>query len=378
MRFLSIAIFLDLYFITNSTKMTRQRSNNAKINKKEKLITKNNRMRQLIVEKKNNYLMTPAEIAAELQVPRTTVASIIKKFDETGEYEVSSQSGRPSIWTDEMKKFVDDKIAETGGTITLKRLKECIAEHFSDVKVPCAATICNYLNNEARFVMKRVTKVHDRRNADETIRKRQDFCKELLAEGVVKYDRNCIFVDEAGFNVNMVRGRARAKPGQPAVVHTESQRGKNITIIMAISNYGLEMCDVKIVDAGTTGTIFNEFMMRLFKKIDESSFWDANGPYYFVMDNAKFHFNAPLKEFFEKSPHNMKMLPPYSPFLNPIEEAFSKLKWFVRMKHFERGKDQLIERIKEGTEHISTSDCEGWVRHSMSFFVPCIEGQRDL
>jgi transposase len=357
--------------------MTAQRRNNTKNNKKEKLITKNHRMRKLIVEKKNNNLMTPAEIATELKIPRTTVASICKKFDETGEYEVSAQSGRPSIWTDEMKKFVDDKVTESDGTITLERLKESISGRFNNVKTPGISAICNYLNVEARLVMKRVTTIEDQRNADAAIRKRQVYCKSLLTESI-EYDRNCIFVDEAGFNVNMVRGRARAKPNQPAAVHTESKRGTNISIIMAISNHGLEMCDVKIVNAGTTGTIFNEFMMKLVKKVDESSSWDTNGPYYFVMDNVKFHYNLELKDYIERSPHQLKFLPPYSPFLNPIEEAFSKLKWFVKLQHFERGKDKLIDKMKEGTEHITTSDCQGWVRHAMSFFVPCIEGQKDL
>lgn len=137
------------------------------------------------------------------------------------------------------------------------------------------------------------------------------------------------------------------------------------------------MCDVKIVNASTTGTIFNEFMVNFSKKLKSSS-WDTNGPYYFVMDNVKFHYNPELKDYIKRSPHQLKFLSPYFPFLNPIEETFSKLKWFVKLQHFEKGKDKLIDRIKEGTENITPSDCQGWVRHAMSFFVPCIKGQRDL
>jgi hypothetical protein len=92
------------------------------------------------------------------------------------------------------------------------------------------------------------------------------------------------------------------------------------------------------------GTIFNEFMMNLFKKVDESS-WNINGPSYFVMDNAKFHYNPELKGYIERSPRQLEFLPPYSLFFNPIEEAFSKLKLVVKLQHFERGKDKLIEGI---------------------------------
>lgn len=66
-------------------------------------------------------------------------------------------------------------------------------------------------------------------------------------------------------------------------------------------------------------------MRKLIAKVDASASYDKNCLYFFVMDNTMIHRNPDLKEIIEKSPHNIKFLPPYSSFLNPIEEGFSKL-----------------------------------------------------
>ncbi|KAI9353119.1 hypothetical protein BD770DRAFT_295107, partial [Pilaira anomala] len=67
----------------------------------------------------------------------------------------------------------------------------------------------------------------------------------------VDYMSNCIFVDESGFNVNMVRGQARARPNEPAIVHVESRKTENISILKAISSREIELCSVKLVQAST-------------------------------------------------------------------------------------------------------------------------------
>ncbi|XP_048019756.1 transcription termination factor Rho-like [Megalobrama amblycephala] len=49
-----------------------------------------------------------------------------------------------------------------------------------------------------------------------------------------------------------------------------------------------------------------------------------------VWDNVQFHHSALVQEWFENHPQfRMVFLPPYSPFLNPIEEFFSSWRWKV-------------------------------------------------
>ena len=55
-------------------------------------------------------------------------------------------------------------------------------------------------------------------------------------------------------------------------------------------------------------------------------------------------------------------LPPYSPDLNPIEEAFSKVK--SEIKCLEQTMDGCdIENMLAAFASISQSDCRGWISH---------------
>jgi len=56
-------------------------------------------------------------------------------------------------------------------------------------------------------------------------------------------------------------------------------------------------------------------------------------------------------------------LPGYSPDLNPIEEAFSKVKALLK-KAAARTKETLIEAIAEALAAATREDARGWFVHS--------------
>jgi transposase len=55
-------------------------------------------------------------------------------------------------------------------------------------------------------------------------------------------------------------------------------------------------------------------------------------------------------------------LPAYSPDLNPIEEAFSKIKAYLR-KIGARGKKALIEAMGRALSAVTPRDAAGWFAH---------------
>jgi transposase len=55
-------------------------------------------------------------------------------------------------------------------------------------------------------------------------------------------------------------------------------------------------------------------------------------------------------------------LPPYSPDLNPIELAFSKLKTLLR-KHAERTVDALWNRIGQLVSEFTPQECLNYFKH---------------
>ena len=52
-----------------------------------------------------------------------------------------------------------------------------------------------------------------------------------------------------------------------------------------------------------------------------------------MLDNAKIHHSYELLELADEFGVRIEYLPPYSPDLNPIEEAFSQIKHFIRRNH---------------------------------------------
>ena len=55
-------------------------------------------------------------------------------------------------------------------------------------------------------------------------------------------------------------------------------------------------------------------------------------------------------------------LPSYSPDFNPIEEAFSKLKTYLRRVKA-RTRERLESAIAEGLQRITAQDARAWFKH---------------
>lgn len=67
----------------------------------------------------------------------------------------------------------------------------------------------------------------------------------------------------------------------------------------------------------------------------------------------------------------MIFLPPYSPFLNPIEFSFSKIKNVVRGREI-RDTNELISGISGGISAISEQDLRGWYDNMMTYLRICL------
>ena len=82
-----------------------------------------------------------------------------------------------------------------------------------------------------------------------------------------------------------------------------------------------------------------------------------------VMDNVATHKVAGIREAIENRQARLLYLPPYSPDLNPIEQAFAKLKALLR-KAGERTRDGLWNAIAHILKLYSPDECRNLFRHS--------------
>ena len=81
-----------------------------------------------------------------------------------------------------------------------------------------------------------------------------------------------------------------------------------------------------------------------------------------VMDNLSAHKAERVRELIEGEGCELIYLPPYSPDYNPIRQAFSKIKGYLRAA-CARNQDTLMEVIGQALSTISASDVEGFFEH---------------
>ena len=137
--------------------------------------------------------------------------------------------------------------------------------------------------------------------------------------------RRLVFVDESGFHTSMTPLRARApkgKRGMRAYGKVPRNRGKNTTLIAAITLEGA-MGESMSVEGATDSETFEAYIEHfLAPSLCEGQV--------VVLDGLGAHRPKRIRELIEARGADLVFLPSYSPDLNPIEEAFSKIKALVR------------------------------------------------
>ena len=117
-------------------------------------------------------------------------------------------------------------------------------------------------------------------------------------------------------------------------------------------------------------TSFLEFIRKLIATLRRKNFSKAM----LILDNVAFHKFNEVRTLIVESGFKLMFLPPYSPFLNPIETMFSKWKNFVS-RSMPNNETELFNYIQAGSTIISAEDCEGFYRKMNSYIPRCINNE---
>lgn len=165
--------------------------------------------------------------------------------------------------------------------------------------------------------------------------------------------RRFVFVDEMGTNTSLSVLYGWSRRGRRAYFEAPRNWGKNITLLSSMSVEGMGAS--LAVEGPTTREVFETYIKRvLAPKLRPGQI--------VVMDNLSSHKGSRVRELLEERGCELRYLPPYSPDLNPIEEAFSKIKGLLR-KAEARTRDALIEAMSEALSAVSSRDARGFFAH---------------
>jgi transposase len=144
-----------------------------------------------------------------------------------------------------------------------------------------------------------------------------------------------VFVDEMGTHTSLAPLYAYAPVGERAFFEIPRNHGKNTTLLTSLHQGG--MGPSMAVEGATTYRVFETYVERLLTPA-------LRPGQVVVMDNLGAHRPRRVRELIEARGCELTYLPSYSPDLNPIEEALSKIKHILR-KTCARTKEHLIEAM---------------------------------
>ena len=170
-----------------------------------------------------------------------------------------------------------------------------------------------------------------------------------------KVDPKClVFVDEMGANTALSPLYAYSPKGERAHVRVPRNRGPNTTLLSSMTPEG--MGPSLAVEGATTARVFEAYVERVLAP-------SLKRGQIVIMDNLSAHKTDMVRELVEQRGCELLYLPAYSPDLNPIEEAFSKLKGLLR-KVEARSREALVEAMGAGLSAISGQDARGFFEHA--------------
>jgi len=166
--------------------------------------------------------------------------------------------------------------------------------------------------------------------------------------------KRLVFIDETWVKTNMVRLRGRAPRGQRLREKVPHGHWNTMTFIGALRSDRIDA--PWVLDQPVNGKNFllyvKQCVVPTLQKGDMV-----------MMDNLKSHKNREIRRAIRAAGAKLWFLPSYSPDLNPIEQAFAKLKELLR-KAAERSFEDVCDRIGALLAEFSPKECANYLRNA--------------
>ncbi len=182
---------------------------------------------------------------------------------------------------------------------------------------------------------------------------RDDLLRNEFVTDVSLYEKE--FIDETGTDSrDAIRTYGYSLRGKPLKAQKLFVRGEHISAIAAMSMNGI--IGLKIVRGGVNSDHFYHFVCTsLLPHL--LPFNGTNKNSIVIMDNCSIHHAHEVEQVISDAGSVSHYLPPYSPDFNPIELAFSKVKYMMRSLQTEESMTIVLYAFST----ITVADCQAWI-----------------
>jgi len=289
----------------------------------------------------------PLEVSTLMNLGVATVGRWKRRWKERGSVEPQPQpgGGKEKLGV-EGKEFLLNFVGQYADA-TLADMGEALADHL-DIEV-VGSTISAFLVERGYTWKKKTFRLREK-DAEALLKMQAEF----IADVASLDPERVVYLDECGANEAMTPTRARSLEGERAYAPRPTRRGEKITIIGALTTEGMGPTTAFAGNV-TLGSFIAYMMEDLLPLLLPGTI--------IVMDRLAAHCNEQVRIAIERAGCKLKLLPPYSPELNPIEEAWSKLKHLLR-KLGARSRDALLGGVVELVDRITANDARGFIAHA--------------
>ena len=282
--------------------------------------------------------LTFAEIAERLNVSISTVHRIYQRFIGTSAVDPTSRKiPRPHIRLlgNDLESFVVGYVLEHPD-IYLCELRQRVENVFG-VRASIS-TLYRVLRRHG-ITYKKMQQVALQRS----LRLRGEFMATIMMYKKEQF----VWLDETGTdNRTYMRRYGYAIRGDTPRYHRSLNRGNRISVITALSTDGLVA--MELINGNTDADKFFDFVRG--NLIPYMNSFDGSSPKsILVLDNCSIHRVDEVLEVFRSTGIVVMFLPPYSPDYNPVEEAFSYIKYYLK-RH-----DNLLQQLHDKTPIIKSA-----------------------
>ena len=178
--------------------------------------------------------------------------------------------------------------------------------------------------------------------------------QQLKAEQPKLKASGLVFLDETAVTTKMVRQYGLAPVGARLVAKVPHGHWKTLTLVAALRVDGTTA--PYVIDGPMDGATFLAYVEQVLAPTL------SKGDIVF-MDNVRTHKVTGVAQALQAVGAKLRYLPAYSPDLNPIENAYSKIKSGLR-KAAARTVDALTKVVGRTIKAIAPSECAGYFRNA--------------
>ena len=316
-----------------------------------------------LIELLHNQGLHPAGILKTLKgegivVSLSGITCMIKKLHLTGSVANLPRSGRPRKLSVEARAFIDQQMRKNDEMMSAK-----IQKKLAKRGIFVSSSTVQRSRKQQGWTLQRTAYCQLIRDANKV--KRLEFAQRVVESGDTFH--NVIFSDECSISLQSYRRTCFRMADEPTKRKPKPKHPLKVHVWGGISRHGATK--IRIFDGIMDADLFCNVLETMLVPFIRHKLPDHR----FMQDNDPKHTSRQAQVFFEQESIYWWRNPPESPDLNPIEDLWHELKFYLESKVKPRNKQELVDGIRTFWERkVTLEKCAKYIDHVLHKAIPAV------